>query len=86
MKYPKNLYSAEQKNWCENYETKTTFEPLMGDYVAGHQSFYEAARSSVHWFKSWASDVHLQIDAAIPGRRAAFEAELEACMRKKCET
>ena len=78
MKYPRNLYSAEQKAWCQKYQAETTFEPLMCDYVAGQQTFYEAARFSVDWFESWSSDAHLKIGTAVPGAEAALDAEIEA--------
>ena len=58
MKFNDN-YSEEQKEWCREYEKFTTFEPLMGDFECGHESFEVAANSSVNWFESWSSDMHL---------------------------
>jgi hypothetical protein len=56
MKFPKKLYTEEQKAWCVNYEKRTTFEPLMDDYEAGNCTFQEAANYSVRWFEDWSID------------------------------
>jgi hypothetical protein len=62
MRFPKKLYSEEQKAWCVNYENRTTFEPLMDDYEAGNCTFQEAASRSVHWFESWSGDALIYCD------------------------
>ena len=62
MKYPKKIFTEAQIAWCKNYENETTFEPLMDDFIAGNQTFQEAAESSIHWFESWSSDALLQCD------------------------
>lgn len=82
MKFPKKLYTAEQKAWCVMYQAETTFEPLMCDYVAGHQTFYEAARISVDWFESWSTDAHLKIGTRVPGAEAALDAEIAAMTQR----
>lgn len=66
-KYPKRKYTDDQREWCQQYEHQTTFEPLMCDYEAGNESFIEAAQKSVHWFESWSSDAYLRISERIPG-------------------
>jgi hypothetical protein len=59
--------SKAQREWCERYERETTFEPLMCDYLAGNQSFVEAARFSLRWFEDWANDAFLRASEDIPG-------------------
>lgn len=59
--------SPAQREWCKHYERETTFEPLMCDFKAGNESFEEAARKSLAWFESWASDAYLRAsDRPIP--------------------
>ncbi len=59
-------FTPEQKEWCDNYEARTGFEPLMDDYVAGNESFIAAAKRSVRWFEDHASDAMRRI-GNIPG-------------------
>lgn len=56
-----------QKAWCTNYQNETGFDPLMDDFYAGNETFVQAAKKSVRWFESWASDAHLNIGKDIPG-------------------
>jgi hypothetical protein len=78
MKFPKGKYSAEQRAWCENYESRTGFDPLMEDFEAGNETFYEAATKSVSWFEDHSCDAFLSVSSNIPGFHAAFRAKLDA--------
>ena len=49
-------YTKRQKDWCKNYQDTTTFEPMMGDFEEGNETFQKAARRNVLWFESWSSD------------------------------
>ena len=61
-------YSAEQLRWCRMYEAETGWPALMQDFESGSETFYEAARKSIGWFESWASDTLLRVTArSIPG-------------------
>ena len=61
-------YSAAQIAWCQKYYAETGFEPLMCDFEAGNETFYEAARKSVGWFEDWANDALRRVTAdEIPG-------------------
>jgi hypothetical protein len=81
MKFPKGKYTAEQRAWCENYESRTGFEPLMDDFEARNETFYEAATKSVSWFEDHSSDALLSVSSNIPGFDAAFLAKLDAADR-----
>lgn len=59
--------TKEQRAWCKEYELATTFEPLMDDFLAGNETFVQAAKKSNHWFESWSSDAYLSISRHIPG-------------------
>jgi len=73
-------YTAEQLRWCRMYEAETGWAPLMCDFENGNESFYEAARRSVGWFESWASNALLRVTAhSIPG---APQIETGASSRK----
>ena len=75
MRYPKRLYTAKQKAWCIRYQDETTFEPLMGDYEAGNETFVKAAKKSLLWFEDWSSDAYLRASAGdIPGEAEAWDA------------
>ena len=50
-RYPRDLYTKAQEDWCIEYEDITTFEPLVGDYEAGNCSFEVAAEDSLIWFR-----------------------------------
>jgi hypothetical protein len=63
----KKRMTKAQREWCKNYQRDTTFEPLMDDFLAGTQSFKDAAWKSCFWFEDWASDTHLNITRHIPG-------------------
>ena len=60
------LLTPKQRSWCRRYEQQTTFEPLMDDFLAGNESFLEAARNSVWWFTEWSNEAHCKI-RNIPG-------------------
>lgn len=62
MNFENGKYTKEQIEWCKNYQHETTFEPLMGDYEVGNESFQEAAYKCVVWFEMWASDALLRCD------------------------
>lgn len=59
-------FSTEQIAWCRKYKKETGFEPLMCDFVAGNETFYEAARKSIGWFEDWATDALLRITRKSP--------------------
>jgi hypothetical protein len=61
-------YSAEQKKWCEDYKHETGFEPIMEEYEANKETFYQAAMRSAQWFEDWSSDAFLRISNKIPAR------------------
>lgn len=61
MVLTKKVYTADQRRWCENYEDRTGFEPLMEDFEAGDETFAQAAQKSVVWFEDWSSDALLFI-------------------------
>jgi len=68
MEFDTTKYSAAQIAWCHKYYGETGFEPLMCDFEAGNETFYEAARKSVGWFEDWATEKLLRVTAdAIPG-------------------
>ncbi|CAE6820399.1 hypothetical protein R70006_06170 [Paraburkholderia domus] len=78
MKFLKGKYTQAQQAWCENYEARTGFDPLMDDFEAGNESFYEGATKSVSWYEDHSNDALLSISNAIPGFDDAFRARLEA--------
>lgn len=54
--------------WCVHYQRVTTFEPLMDDFMAGNESFVEAAQKSLQWFEDWSNDAYLSAsESPIPG-------------------
>ena len=55
-KYSKRLYTPEQRAWCEEYERETSFEPVMGDFEAGLQTFAEAKDWNLRWLVAWAKE------------------------------
>jgi hypothetical protein len=61
-----SIFTPEQKKWCDNYEARTGFEPIMDEYIAGNESFVAAAKRSVRWFEDHASDAMRKI-GDIPG-------------------
>lgn len=74
-KYPKKLYSEDQKNWCSRYEADTGFEPLMDEYEAGNESFVDGAKRSLGWFSDWAEETHRKLEN-VPGAEAQFMRDL----------
>lgn len=69
-KYPLPKFTKAQQAWCVEYEQWTGFEPLTGDYEAGHETFVEAAKKSVVWYEGHTQDMHLRISSMkIPGQR-----------------
>ena len=64
----KRRLSAKQRQWCKEYEYRTTFEPLMDDFLAGNESFYQAAKKSLNWFVNWSNEAFQGIPD-IPGRK-----------------
>ena len=65
--------TKEERAWCKRYEKETTFEPLMDDFLAGNETFLEAARASVRWFEDWSRDALLNISRDIPGADEELE-------------
>lgn len=53
--------TPQQREWCKKYKEETTFDPLIDDFLAGEETFKEAAQKSVEWFEDWANDVTLAI-------------------------
>lgn len=78
MNFAKDKYTKDQREWCERYEARTGFDPMMDDYEAGNVTFYEAAQKSVSWFEDHAADAMNAISNNIPGWEAAFDAKLDA--------
>ena len=58
----KNRYTKKQREWCDNYQNETTFEPLMDDFEAGNETFQKAAWRSVRWFEDWKTDAFMRCD------------------------
>ena len=54
-------YTKEQKKWIKQYKFLTGFDPLLGDYEAGNESFPEAVNKSVQWFEDWSSGMFLML-------------------------
>lgn len=77
MTYPRRRFTKAQWEWCLMYHRETTFEPLMCDFVAGNESFVEAARRSTQWFEDWSSDAYLKITAKVPGAMEALRQEIK---------
>ena len=59
-------FTKVQREWAKNYESVTTFEPLLDDFLYGNESFVEAAKKSIRWFEDWSHESMLRIDQ-IPG-------------------
>lgn len=78
MKFPKGKYTKQQQAWCKNYEDRTGFDPMMDDFEAGNETFYEGAIKSVRWYEQHASDAYLSISSNVPDWETAFEASIEA--------
>lgn len=51
--------TPEQRKWCKKYKSETTFEPLIDNFLEGHETFEEAARNSIKWFEDWSGDALL---------------------------
>lgn len=67
-KWPADKFDEAQRAWCEHYERETDFEPQMDDYIAGNQTFVEAARAAVAWFELHTRDQFQRMsDPTIPG-------------------
>lgn len=54
--YPRKHYTPAQRNWCIRYETETLFEPVMGEYEAGEQTFEQAQAWNKQWLLDWAKE------------------------------
>lgn len=64
---PKKM-SAKQTAWCKAYEDATTFEPLMDDFLAGDETFAQAAQKSRHWFNDWVVEAFHRLPDTPEGR------------------
>ena len=62
MNLKSKRYTKKQREWCENYQSKTTFEPMMGEYEAGTETFRQAICRNVKWFEDWSRDAFLRCD------------------------
>ncbi|WP_321944454.1 hypothetical protein [Paraburkholderia tropica] len=78
MKFRKGMYTPEQQAWCVLYEARTGFDPMMDDFEAGNETFYEGAQKSVRWFEDHAADAINAISRDVPGWDAAFSAACDA--------
>lgn len=77
-KWPADKYDDRQREWLNYYEHETGFEPMMGDYEVGNQTFVEAALVNIDWFESWSSDALSHVSGkTIPG------SEFDLDMRSK---
>lgn len=70
--YDRTKYTQEQWDWCQKYESRTGFDPMMESFEAGDRSFYDAARSAVSWYEMHSIDAFLAISGNIPGWMEAF--------------
>jgi hypothetical protein len=78
MTFPTGKYTKVQRAWCENYEARTGFDPLMDDFESGNETFRQAAQRSIRWFEDHAADALNAISHDVPGWEAAFNAEFDA--------
>lgn len=70
--YDRTKYTDEQWAWCEKYESRTGFDPMMSDFETGEENFYQAAQKSIQWYESHSSDAYLAISANVPGLEIAL--------------
>lgn len=63
QKWTSEHYNDAQKQWCDDYESWTGFEPIMADYEAGRASFLSCAKASVRWYEMHTADMHLRISS-----------------------
>ena len=77
MKFPTGKYTKVQRAWCENYEARTGFDPLMDDFEVGNETFHQAARKSIRWFEDHAADALNAISRDVPGCEATLNAEFD---------
>jgi hypothetical protein len=63
----KRSMTKAQRAWCERYEHHTTFEPLMDDFLEGNETFVEAAKGSLSWFRDWFEEAERAAGRDIPG-------------------
>ena len=63
QKWPPPKYTEAQKKWCDDYESWTGFEPLMGDYEEGRRTFEESPKSSVRLYEMHTMDMHLRVSS-----------------------
>jgi hypothetical protein len=78
MRFPNGKYTKVQQAWCENYEARTGFDPMMDDFEAGNETFHQAAQKSIRWFEDHAADALNAISRYVPGWEAALNAKLDA--------
>jgi len=51
-----------QREWLENFEAETGFEPKLQDELdAGEVGFIEVATENVTWFENWMQDTYRSI-------------------------
>lgn len=68
--YPLDRFTSAQLRWCRWYEAETGFEPVMCDFVAGNQSFEEAATWNLWWFKAWTTETLQRLKRGPPSPEA----------------
>jgi len=49
----KRTPSQRRAKWCSDYKKATSFEPLMDDFIAGNETFQQAAEASIEWFRDY---------------------------------
>lgn len=62
----KKRMTLSQRAWCMGYEKSTTFEPLMDDFLEGNETFEEAAKGSIEWFRDWANETARRMEDHLP--------------------
>lgn len=63
----KKKYTPEQWAWCENYQSRTMFDPMMDSFEVGEKSFYEAAQFAIRWYEDHSKDAYLSVSNNVPG-------------------
>lgn len=61
----KRKFTKKQSEWCKFYQRQTSFEPLMDDYLAGNESFAQAAAGSIEWFSDYANETRRNLERAL---------------------
>ena len=60
--------TKQQRQWLENYEAQTGFEPMYQDDIdSGNKTFLQAAKDNNRWYEDYSEDVLRRITHDIPG-------------------